>query len=229
MKTINKICTALLLIAIMVLPKYASAQAPEKMSYQAVVRDASNNLVNSTSVGMQISILQGSSNGTPVYVETHTPTSNTNGLVSIEIGTGTLISGDFSSIDWGDDTYFIQSETDPDGGTNYTITGTSQLLSVPYALHSKYADLAGNGIDSIDDNGDGTFTYAYTDGSSYTTPDLTGSQGATGNGISNTIDNGDGTFTFEYTDGSTFTTSDLTGPQGATTTRRDRKWNIKYC
>ena len=116
------------------------AQAPEKMSYQAVIRDASNALVTNQQVGMQISILQGS---TAVYEETQTPTSNTNGLVTLEIGTGTIVSGIFSSIDWSADTYFIKIETDPAGGTNYTITGTSQLLSVPYALHAK---TAANGI-----------------------------------------------------------------------------------
>lgn len=117
----------------------AFAQAPEKMSYQAVVRDAANNLVASSSVGMQISILQGSPSGTAVYVETQTPTSNTNGLVTIEIGGGTLVSGDFSTIDWANGPYYIQTETDPTGSTSYTISGTSQLLSVPYALHAETA------------------------------------------------------------------------------------------
>lgn len=116
-----------------------NAQTPEKMSYQAVIRNSSNELVSDTSVGMQISILQGNSTGTTVYTETHTPTTNQNGLISIEIGSGTVISGDLSTIDWSSDTYFIKTETDPDGGTNYTITATSQLLSVPYALHAKTA------------------------------------------------------------------------------------------
>ena len=122
------------------------------MSYQAVVRDAGNNLVSSTDVGMQISILQGSSSGTAVYVETQAPTSNTNGLVSLEIGTGTQVSGDFTTIDWANDTYFIKTETDPTGGTTYTITGTTQLMSVPYALHAKTAE-----------NITGTVTYTETD------------------------------------------------------------------
>ena len=73
------------------------AQAPEKMSYQAVVRDATNALVIETQVGMQISILQGT---TPVYVETQTPTTNINGLATLEIGNGSVISGDFTTIDW---------------------------------------------------------------------------------------------------------------------------------
>ncbi len=140
MKKIITICAALFMTA------SVFAQSPEKMSYQAVVRDGSNNLVTSTAVGMQISILQGSSSGTAVYVESQTPTSNANGLVSLEIGSGTIISGDFTTIDWGNGPYFIKTETDPTGGTNYTITGTSQLLSVPYALHAKTADSISGGI-----------------------------------------------------------------------------------
>jgi len=116
------------------------AQSPEKMSYQAVVRDGSNSLVTSTAVGMKISILKGSTSGTALYVETQTPTTNANGLVSIIIGAGTVQSGDFTKIDWANGQYFIKTETDPTGGTSYTITGTSQLLSVPYALHAKTAD-----------------------------------------------------------------------------------------
>jgi hypothetical protein len=112
------------------------AQAPQKMSYQAVIRNSSNALVTNTQVGMRISILQGSTTGTSVYTETQSPTTNANGLASIEIGGG----AGFSSINWADGTYFIKTETDPTGGTTYSITGTSQLLSVPYALHSKTAE-----------------------------------------------------------------------------------------
>jgi len=115
------------------------SQAPQKMSYQAVIRNGSDQIVASSSIGMQISILQGSAEGTVVYTETQTPTTNTNGLVSIEIGIGTPVIGTFAGIDWSTGTYFIKTETDPDGGTSYNITGTSQLLSVPYALHAKTA------------------------------------------------------------------------------------------
>src|SRR6056297_3175942 len=124
------------------------AQSPVKMSYQAVIRDASNNLITDQAVGMQISILQGSASGTAVYVETQTPTSNTYGLVSIEIGTGTS-GDDFATIDWANGSYYLKTETDPTGGTSYTITGTSQLMSVPYALHAKTAE---NGISSVQTN-----------------------------------------------------------------------------
>jgi hypothetical protein len=124
----------------MILSASLWAQSPEKMSYQAVVRDGSNSLLTLTEVGMRIQILQGSEFGAAVYVETQTPITNANGLVSIEIGTGTVINGDFSSIDWANGPYFLKTETDPDGGTSYSIIGTSQLLSVPYAMHAKVAE-----------------------------------------------------------------------------------------
>jgi len=131
------------IVAAIALTASAIAQSPEKMSYQAVIRNSSDQLVANQSVGMQISIIQGSATGSVVYAETQTPTSNANGLISIEIGGGTVVSGTFSSIDWANGPYFIKTETDPTGGTGYTITGTTQLLSVPYAL---YAKNAGNGF-----------------------------------------------------------------------------------
>ena len=135
MKFTNSLRTSLYTtVGALLLTLSSFAQAPEKMSYQAVIRGANNALVTNQQVGMQISILQGS---TAVYEETQTPTSNKNGLVSLEIGKGTIVSGIFSSIDWSADMYFIKIETDPAGGSNYTITGTSQLLSVPYALYAK--------------------------------------------------------------------------------------------
>lgn len=128
------------------------AQSPDKMSYQAVVRDANDNLLANSTIGMQISILQDSETGSSVYVETHSALSNANGLVSLEIGTGTVVSGDFSTIDWSGGSYFIKTESDPNGGSDYTISGTSQLLSVPYALYATSSGeslpyTAGDGID----------------------------------------------------------------------------------
>jgi hypothetical protein len=121
------------------------------MTYQAVIRNASNNLVVSAPVKMKISILQGSISGTAVYSELHNPTTNANGLVSIEIGSGTSPVGTIGSINWGNGTYFLKTETDPTNGTNYTILGISQLLSVPYAFHS------GNGVKGVSTSGDTLF------------------------------------------------------------------------
>jgi hypothetical protein len=116
------------------------AQTPQGMSYQAVLRDASGNLLTNQTVGMAISILQGSALGTTKYAETHTITTNPNGLVSLEIGKGTVVQGSLSSIDWGSGPYFVKTDTDPNGGSNYSISGTSELLSVPFALHAKAAE-----------------------------------------------------------------------------------------
>ncbi len=127
------------------------AQVPQKMSYQCVVRNASGALVTNHPVGMRISILQGSATGTLVFSETFSPppSSNANGLVTVEIGTGLVSFGNFVAIDWSAGTYFLKTETDPDGGTNYTIEGTSQLLSVPFAM---YAEKSGDGFSgSYDD------------------------------------------------------------------------------
>jgi microcystin-dependent protein len=117
------------------------AQAPQKMSYQAVIRNSSDVLITNSIVGMKISILQGSPSGAIVYVETQSPLSNSNGLISVEIGSGTVLNGNFAAIDWANGPYFIKTDTDATGGTNYTISGISQFLSVPYAL---YAENSGN-------------------------------------------------------------------------------------
>lgn len=115
------------------------AQAPEKFSYQAVVRNASNALVANAPVGVRVSILQGSATGNTVYVETHTVTTNANGLLTLEIGDGNVQQGSFADIDWANGSYFLKTETDPNGGSDYNITSTQQLLSVPYALYAKEA------------------------------------------------------------------------------------------
>jgi hypothetical protein len=119
--------TILLLAACMWI-KSIFAQAPEKMSFQTVVRDNSNKLVASKPVGLQISILQGSATGTVVHTETMVVTTNANGLISTEVS--------ISGIDWANGPYFIKTESDLSGGTNYSISGTTELLSVPYALYA---------------------------------------------------------------------------------------------
>ena len=115
----------------------AVAQAPQKMSYQSVIRNNAGDLVANSPIGLRISILKDSPTGTVVYSETMTNTTNENGLLSIEIGGGTPITGTFAGIDWSTGTFFIKTETDPNGGSNYDVVGTSQLLSVPYALYAE--------------------------------------------------------------------------------------------
>ena len=112
------------------------AQAPQKMSYQAVIRNSNDSLLISTPVGMRISLVQGSPTGTVVYSETQTASTNANGLVSLQIGMGTALSGTFSGIDWAAGPYYVKTETDLNGGTNYTIISSNEILSVPYALFS---------------------------------------------------------------------------------------------
>lgn len=119
-----------------------NAQAPASFSYQAVVRDLSNNPVANTTLGVQITILRGSSTGSNVFRETHNPVTNSAGLVSLEVGMGNILNGDLQSIDWNNGPYFIEQAIDPNGGTNYTITSTTQLLSVPYALYARNAGRA---------------------------------------------------------------------------------------
>ena len=130
------------IVAGLLLTMSVFAQAPEKMSYQAVIRNTSNNLVTTT-VGMKISILQATATGTAVYVETQNPTPNTNGLVSIEIGGGSVVSGTMAGINWANGPYFIKTETDIDNNTSYDVTSTSQLLSTPYALFAKSSTPSG--------------------------------------------------------------------------------------
>ena len=126
----------LLLLVAMICFENVAAQAPQKMSYQAMIRDAAGTLVTNRPIGIRVSILSGSVSGNAVYVETHSTSTNPNGLMTIEIGGGTS-SLSLSNVNWGAGPFFIKTETDPNGGSNYTIIGTSQLLSVPYALYAE--------------------------------------------------------------------------------------------
>jgi hypothetical protein len=113
------------------------AQAPQAFNYQGVARDLSGNPIISQVIGLQIAILQGSSSGVEIYKETHIATTTNLGLFNLQIGTGDVVTGDFEGIDWGSDGYFLQIALDENGGSNYELVGTSELLSVPYALYAK--------------------------------------------------------------------------------------------
>lgn len=130
MKKVNFFVIAMLITILSI------AQAPNAFKYQTVVRDASNAIIANQAVNFRISILEGSSSGPAVFVETHSATTNALGIVNLSIGTGTLVSGNFAAIDWGNNSYYVKIEIDPTGGTTYQLMGTSQLLSVPYALYA---------------------------------------------------------------------------------------------
>ena len=134
----RKIITFLTLILFVIL---TIAQPPQKMSYQAVVRDAGNLLVTNRTIGVRISILKSFPNGISVYTETHQIVTNGNGLMSLQIGTGNPTPGsNFAAIDWGNDDFYLQSEVDFTGRSNYTVIGTQQLITVPYAFFAGTAD-----------------------------------------------------------------------------------------
>ena len=139
----NKFFTSLLLGVLTCACVCARAQAPQKMTYQSVVRDVNNTLATDRSVSARVWILQGGADGTAVYIETQTASTNANGLMTLVIGEGTVVSGSLTNIDWANGPYFLKAEVDPAGGTSYTQVTVQELLSVPYAL---YAEQSGDGF-----------------------------------------------------------------------------------
>lgn len=118
-------------------------QSPQAFKYQAVVRDNANNILSNQNVALKILILEGSPSGNVVFSETHNIITNSFGLINLEIGTGTLLAGNFSSVNWGGNSHYVRIELDENGGSNYQVMGTSQLLSVPYALYAESSGGAG--------------------------------------------------------------------------------------
>ncbi len=186
---------AILFTAIFVNISILLAQAPPQgINYQAVVySDNGNNqpglnvpgqVLRNKSIRVRFTLIQNSANGTEVYKEVHTTTTDAFGMFSLVIGEG-IQQGNatFSSINWSTGKHFLKVEIDKNGTTNFVTMSNQQLLSVPYALYSdkaSYATSSGNGISSVSDNGNGTLTFTYFDGSTYTTPILTGLQGPIG-------------------------------------------------
>jgi uncharacterized protein (TIGR02145 family) len=130
---------------------HSLAQSPQKFSYQTIIRSATNQLVTNQTVSFKISILQGSATGTVNYSEFHTTLTNANGLATLQIGDGAILGGDFAAINWANGPHFLKSEIDLNGGSNFTISSTQQLLSVPYSLYSS------NGITGASQSGDTLF------------------------------------------------------------------------
>ncbi len=112
----------------------ANAQAPNLMNYQAVLRDNTGTPMLNHTVGAQFTIRDNTSTGTVLYQETQTLISNGAGVLTAAIGSGTIVSGSFATINWGSNSKYLDVQIDPAGGTAYQDFGNSQLLSVPYAL-----------------------------------------------------------------------------------------------
>lgn len=130
------------------------AQVPQGISYQAIALNSSGNPVASSNVGIRLSVLDNSATGTALYTETQTKTTNAQGLFNLVIGQGTPTTGNFSAINWGTNSKFLKVEMDITGGTNYVLVGTTQLLSVPYALAAdSLVTSPGEGITLVSPNG----------------------------------------------------------------------------
>lgn len=111
----------------------SKAQSPQQMNYQAVVRNSSGTIVaNNTPVKLRFSIHDGSATGTVVFTETQSTTANQFGLVNVQIGQ----LGNLAIVNWGFGAKFLQVETEINNAGTFTDMGTSQLLSVPYALYA---------------------------------------------------------------------------------------------
>lgn len=130
----------LLVLLCLLVVSAVEAQAPQYLNYQGIARDASGNIIT-TAIGVKFEILQGGASGTLVYDETNTIMPSSAGIFTTAIGSGAASTGTFSAINWANSPYFLRISIDPAGGTSYSTVGTSELLSVPYAL---YAEKAGN-------------------------------------------------------------------------------------
>jgi len=115
----------------------AAGQTPQLINYQGVARMGTGLVIADQGIGLRLSILSGSPSGSAVYVETHATTTNAFGLFNVQVGNGNVGSGSMAAIDWSTDTYYLKVELDDEGGSNYALMGTQQLVSVPYALHAK--------------------------------------------------------------------------------------------
>ncbi|HRZ21755.1 MAG TPA: hypothetical protein P5184_08815, partial [Bacteroidales bacterium] len=156
MKRIDSLIISIIgfMTILLVLSMSLAGQAPQSFNYQAIVRDADGDPLAGQQVSIRITIRQGDITGFIAYRETHSTTTSPLGLVNLQIGMGTIVSGNITMIDWSTGVYFLELELDPAGGTSYIALGTTQLLSVPYALFSEKSGqeyIAGPGIDISSD------------------------------------------------------------------------------
>ena len=130
----------LIVMSLLIFPMLGISQAPQRINFQSVLRNTTGEVISNSSVSLRISILRGTTTGALVYSETHAKMTDAGGLMSLQIGNGTLPSTDFTTIDWGGSAHFIKLEADFSGGNNYVLLGTQELMSVPYALYASKTD-----------------------------------------------------------------------------------------
>jgi uncharacterized protein (TIGR02145 family) len=128
------------ILMLLIFPILGISQAPTKINFQSVLRNTNGEVVSNSAVSLKISILSGTITGTAVYIETHAKTTDAGGLMSLQIGGGTVLSGVFGDINWGSSAHFIKLEADFSGGNSYVLLGTQELMSVPYALYASKTD-----------------------------------------------------------------------------------------
>jgi len=129
----------LLLLLLIFGSNHVAAQAPQGIPFQAAARNANGNIMANQAISVRFSIHDSTVNGLTVYQETHSTTTNAQGMFSLNMGLGTPTTGSFNQINWGNNAKFMQVELSINGGTNYTDMGTQQMMSVPYAIYSKEA------------------------------------------------------------------------------------------
>ena len=127
-------------MSLLIFPMLGISQAPQRINFQSVLRNTTGEVISNSSVSLRISILRGTTTGTLVYSETHAKMTDAGGLMSLQIGSGTLPNRDFATINWGNSVHFIKLEADFSGGNNYVLLGKQELMSVPYALYASKTD-----------------------------------------------------------------------------------------
>ncbi|MCA0348971.1 MAG: hypothetical protein LCH35_06895 [Bacteroidetes bacterium] len=141
-------------LSLLLVTLFSFGQVPQGISYQAIAMNTAGNPVVSSNVRVRLSILDASVTGTTLYSETHLKTTNAQGLFNLIIGQGTVVSGVFNTINWATNSKFLKVEMDVTGGTTFANVGTTQLLSVPYALAAdSLITSPGEGITLVSPNG----------------------------------------------------------------------------
>jgi len=151
----------LIIIFISFITTITLGQSPQGFGYQAEIRNNNGDLLVNQQIGVLISIIEGSAAGNTSYEETHTITTSNLGKLTLQIGTGNSTVGDFSTIPWGENTFFMEVGIDTSGGSNFVVISNAQILSVPYALQAREVEIGDNWGNQIVESsgileGDGT-------------------------------------------------------------------------